>query len=101
MNVVISKSDRADKKLKAMVDGKTIHFGSSAHEDYRIHKDGDRKQRYINRHKKNETWGADGVETAGFWSKHVLWNKRTSQASVDDINKRFKNKCKNKNEIYL
>ena len=33
MNVIISKSDRADKKLKAMVDGKTIHFGSIAHED--------------------------------------------------------------------
>ena len=72
MNIVVSKSDRADKKLKAMVDGKTIHFGSSAHEDYRIHKDGDRKQRCINRHKKNETWGADGVETAGFWSKSMF-----------------------------
>ena len=89
MNIVVSKSDRADKKLKAMVDGKTIHFGSSAHEDYRIHKNEDRKQRYINRHKKNETWGADGVETAGFWAKHVLWNKPTLQASIDDINKRF------------
>ena len=90
MNIVVSKSDRADKTLKAMIDGKTIHVGSSAHEDYRIHKNEDRKQRYINRHKKNETWGADGVETAGFWAKNLLWNKPTLQASIDDINKRFK-----------
>lgn len=89
MNVIISKSDKADKKLKAVVDGKTIHFGSKGYEDFTTHKTEDRKKRYIDRHKKNEKWGADGVETAGFWSKHVLWNKPTLQASIDDINKRF------------
>ena len=90
MNVIISKSDKADKKLKTVVDGKSIHFGGKGYEDFTTHKTEDRKQRYINRHKKNETWGADGVETAGFWAKHVLWNKPTLQASIDDINKRFK-----------
>ena len=31
-----------------------------------------------------------GAKAAGFYSKHVLWNKPTLKASVDDINKRFK-----------
>ena len=55
------------------------------------HKDKDRKQRYIDRHKKNENWGASGVDTAGFYAKHVLWNKDTLTTSVDDLNKKFKN----------
>ena len=74
----------------AVIDGKkTIHVGSSAHSDYTKHKDTDRKDNYISRHKKNENWGNTGVDTAGFYSKHVLWNKPTLEASVNDLNKRF------------
>ena len=68
---------------------KNIHFGSSAHSDYTKHKDPDRKERYVDRHKKNENWGKTGVDTAGSYSKHVLWNKPTLEASVNDLNKRF------------
>ena len=50
----------------------------------------DRKGRYIDRHKKNEGWTKSGAKAAGFYSKHVLWNKPTLKASIDDINKRFK-----------
>ena len=40
MNIEISKSNKSDKKLKAVIDGKkTVHFGSSAHSDYTKHKD--------------------------------------------------------------
>ena len=92
MDVVISKSDNKNKKYKAVIDGKkTIHFGAKGYEDFTTHKDKDRKQRYIDRHKKREDWGASGVDTAGFYSKHVLWNKDTLTKSVDDLNKRFKN----------
>ena len=92
MDVVISKSDNKNKKYKAVIDGKkTIHFGAKGYEDFTTHKDKDRKQRYIDRHKKREDWGASGVDTAGFYSKHVLWNKDTLTKSVDDLNKKFKN----------
>ena len=59
--------------------------------DFTKHNDKDRKERYIDRHKKNEDWNKSGVKTAGFYSKHVLWNKPTLKESIDDINKRFKN----------
>ena len=37
----------------------------------------DRKYRYIDRHNKNEGWTNSGAKAAGFYSKHVLWNKPT------------------------
>ena len=74
----------------AVIDGKkTIHFGQAGASDFTKHKDPERKDRYIDRHKKNENWGKTGVDTAGFYSKHVLWNKPTLEASVHDLNKRF------------
>ena len=89
--VIISKSDKPDKKLKAVIDGsKTIHFGQKGASDYTLHKDKERKDRYDNRHKKNEDWSATGIKTAGFWSKNILWNKPTLTGSVNDINKKFK-----------
>jgi len=91
MDIVISKSNKPEKKYKAIIDGrKTIHFGSSSHSDFTRHKDTERKQRYINRHRKNEDWTKSGVETAGFYSKHILWNKPTIEKSVDDLNKKYK-----------
>ena len=92
MDVVISKSDNKNKKYKAVIDGKkTVHFGASGYQDFTTHNDPKRRDNYIARHKKNENWGASGVDTAGFYSKHVLWNKDTLTKSVDDLNKRFKN----------
>ena len=91
MDIIISKSEKADKKMKAVINGKkTVHFGQAGASDMTQHKDKDRKQRYIDRHKKNENWGASGVDTAGFYSKNLLWNKDTLTKSVDDINKKYK-----------
>ena len=53
MNAEISKSNKEGKKLKAVNDNKkTIHFGASGYSDYTKHKDDDRKERYLARHKK-------------------------------------------------
>ena len=90
MNIEISKSNRSDKKFKAVIDGKkTIHFGAEGASDFTKHKDESRKANYIKRHKKNENWGKTGVDTAGFMSKNLLWNKPTLEASINDLNKRF------------
>ena len=91
MEIVIMKSSNKKKKFDARIDGsKTISFGDSSYQDYTKHKDKDRKESYIARHKKNEDHGLSGVKTAGFWSANLLWNKKTLKESVDDINKRFK-----------
>ena len=92
MNVVIIKpSHLKQKKFNAIVNGtKTIPFGAKGYEDFTIHKNEARKERYISRHQKREDWG--DPMTAGFYSRWVLWNKKTLQTSIDDMNERFKNK---------
>ena len=90
MNVIIKKSSKASKKFDAIVDGtKTVSFGAKGMSDYTLHKDPERKQRYIDRHKKNEDWALSGIKTPGFYAKHVLWNKPTLKGSVDDLNKKY------------
>ena len=39
---------------------------------------------------KNEDWTKSGVKTAGWMSKHMLWNKPALQTSVADINNNSK-----------
>ena len=92
MEVVITKSKNSSKKkYDARIDGtKTVSFGQKGASDFTKHKDKDRKEAYIARHKKNEDWNASGAKTAGFWSRHLLWAKPTLKESIDDINKKFK-----------
>jgi len=88
--MIISKSSRQDKKLKAVIDNsKTIHVGASGYADFTTHKDEKRKHNYISRHKKNENWS--DPTTSGFYAKNILWNKSSIQASIDDTNSKFKN----------
>ena len=90
IEIVIKPSHLQNKKYDAVIDDKkTIPFGASGMSDYTIPKDDERKERYINRHKKNEDW--DNIYTAGFWSKIILWNKKTITESIKDTNNRFKN----------
>ena len=91
MEVVITPSKNKNKKFDAVIDGKkTVSFGASGYSDYTKHKDNDRKNKYIDRHKSNEDWTKSGIRTAGFYSKHVLWNKPTIEASINDLNKKYK-----------
>lgn len=93
MYVKIEKSTSKTKKFKATFYDKdkkkirSIQFGAKGYSDYTIHKDDERKKRYINRHKKNENW--NDPMTAGTLSKYILWNKPTLQASINDYKKRF------------
>ena len=74
----------------ARVNEKTVHFGARGYEDYTTHKDEKRKASYLARHRTKEDWTLSGVDTAGFWARHLLWNEPSLGASVADINKRFK-----------
>lgn len=70
-----------DKKIK------TVHFGAAGYEDYTTHKDKERMKRYLKRHS-GEDW--NDYNTAGFWSRWILWNKPSFKKSLDDTSKRFK-----------
>jgi hypothetical protein len=89
---VLSTSNRKNKKwiITPMKKGKSIHFGQDGAEDYTIHKDLTRKKAYISRHKKRENWGKSGIDTAGFWSRWLLWNKPTLRESISSAEKKYR-----------
>jgi len=88
--IIVKKSNRKGKKWMAEFPDKSkIHFGASGYQDYTIHKDRNRMIRYLNRHKTNENWSKSGIKTAGFWSRYLLWNLPSLNASKKDIEKRF------------
>ena len=98
MSFILTKSPKKDKKLRIITPrGKKIDFGAKGYLDYTIHKDYDRMKRYEARHKKREDW--NDWDTAGFWSKWILWNLPDLDNSIKDTEKRFNIKIK-KNIFY-
>jgi hypothetical protein len=88
MTLVITKSDKTDKRYKAVFDGKkTIHFGSKGGSTFLEHKDEAKKKAYLARHKVNEDWTTP--YNAGSLSRWILWNKKSFTESVNDFKKRF------------
>ena len=89
METAISKFKKLDTQLDARIcNKKTVPFGEEGASDVAKHKAKERTERHVDRHKKND-WTEPGVKTAGWMSKHVLWNPPTLQASVADVNKKF------------
>ena len=75
MQIVISPSDKPTKTIEERIDGKkSMHFGQAGASDFTIHKDTERKNRYLDRHSKHEDW--NNPLTAGFWARWILWNKK-------------------------
>jgi hypothetical protein len=93
--VYLKKSNKKGKRYMVFVKnpqgqgGRTIHFGDSKMQNYTMHKDKERKARYLSRHKSRERWGKASIKTAGFWSRWLLWNKPSIGGSKRDIATRF------------
>ena len=83
-------NDGKHKYYIVTADGKKVYFGAAGMSDYTIHKDPERKQRYISRHKKNEDWTKSGINTAGWWSRWLLWEKPTIKEAYNNITTKFK-----------
>jgi hypothetical protein len=86
------KSDKPEKKYYIITkDNKRVYFGQASASDFTIHKNEERKNRYILRHEKNESkfWDKSGLDTPSFGDLFLLWNKPTIKSSYEDIKKRF------------
>lgn len=92
---VLEKSPRAQKKWRVTTpEGKKVDFGASGYSDYTLHKDTSRQENYIARHRPRENWTKSGTNTAGFWSRWILWNLPDLMESIKDTEKRFGIKIK-------
>ena len=68
--VVISKSERPEKRFMAKFEKKTVHFGQKGGSTFVDHKDEKKKNAWMARHRVREDWG--DYDTAGALSKHCL-----------------------------
>lgn len=93
-----SQSSKKYKKYAVdLPDGKSVYFGHNQYEDYTLHKDKKRWENYLKRHGSgNQDWTITGIDTAGFWSRWLLWNKPSFIKSIKDIEDRFDFKITNK-----
>lgn len=91
---VLSKSPNPDKKWRVVVtDGekqRTIDFGAVGYGDFMMFTASEglesgleHRDRYIDRHSSREDW--TDPFTAGFWSRWVLWNNPTIEASIKTL----------------
>ena len=91
--VVFRKSDRIDKRLKAVFldeDKKeiiTTHFGLKNGRTYIDHNDEDKREAYIARHKVREDF--DNYITAGSLARYIFWEKKTLKGAIDNYRKKF------------
>lgn len=84
------KSDKKDKKYFIITNnGKKVYFGATGYDDFTTHGDEKRRQAYVNRHKKNEDWTKNGIDTAGFWSYWYLWKYKSKTEAYNNIKKKF------------
>ena len=88
----ITKSDKEGKKFKAIftkddLKTKTVHFGSSMHNDYTQHKNLERRRLYRQRHEKDLKSDAT---RAGYLSYYILWgNSINLEANLRSFKNKF------------
>ena len=95
----VSPNDTKKFRVEFYENGKKkkhVDFGASKYKDYTIYYEEEGKEEadkhreaYIARHKPRENWNRDGIKTAGFWSRWLIWNKPSLTDSIKDIEKRF------------
>ena len=91
MEILIKPSKNKNKKIDAIIDGKKkVSFGASGYSDYTIHKDPDRKERYIARHSK-EDWSKSNIDSPAWMSRFILWEKPSLQSAINSANKKYSN----------
>ena len=78
--IILRKSKNPEKKYDAIVDGKTVSFGDAKYQDYSLHKDDERRFKYLNRHRPGEDW--HDLKTASTWSRSLLWQKKTIPEAI-------------------
>ena len=74
----IEVSEKKDKKLKALVDGKWVHFGHTGYEDYTTHRDTKRRANYCSRaggirDKRGRLTGND-PSSPNYYAMRLLWD---------------------------
>ena len=73
-------SRKNNKYMVKLPDGKKVHFGSPKYEDYTIHNDKERRDKYLSRAMKIKNRKGEltynNPESSNYWTVHLLWPKK-------------------------
>ena len=116
MKVKLVKNPTKNKKFRVILeDGRQVNFGLRGYSDYTKHGNPLRMRSYVSRHAGNipssvmketdpkkvqramlnvaksnrESWGRNGLDTAGFWSRWLLWSHPTLEGAKRVISSKF------------
>jgi hypothetical protein len=83
----LSPSTRKDKKWTVTTpDGENVHFGAAGSSDFTLHKDEERKESYIARHRPREAqfWTTRRANLArpSYWARQLLWEAKSLPAAI-------------------
>ena len=74
---LVYSSRKNNKYMVTLPNGKKVHFGSPKYEDFNIHKDEDRRKKYLARAKKIKNKKGElthtNPESSNYWSVNLLW----------------------------
>jgi hypothetical protein len=89
----VVKSDRKDKKLKAVLDnGKEIHFGSDVSKTYTEGATKQTRDNYLKRHLANpieKRLIQNNVMSPSLLSAMLLWNTPSLEKNIEILNKKL------------
>lgn len=85
--LVTRARDGVHKFTAAFPEGKIVHFGRMGYSDFTKHKDPQRMNMYLTRHRKRENWTRTGMYTPGFWSRWLLWSRPSFRAALKQTEK--------------
>jgi len=90
----IKSSPRDDKRYRVVMskDGSqhSHDFGKPGATTYKDGASEDKRKNYLKRHSQmGEDWTQSGIHSAGFWSRWLLWEKRTLRAAAKHIQDKF------------
>ena len=87
---ILTPSRRQSKKWTITTpQGKKIHFGAKGYQDYTQHHDKARQMNYITRHEATGVEQWDNPQTAGWWSRWLLWERPNLDEAIDNIRNKF------------
>ena len=115
MPILIDSPSKRKKFRVIFEDGTKIDFGGRGYSDYTMHGDAHRMRAYLRRHggkmkssslretdskrihammisvveSERESWGKSGIQTAGFWSRWLLWSMPSISDAISFIETKF------------
>lgn len=87
LNSIIPHPDSTHKYMAVFSDGTTTKFGAQGYEDFTMHKNKQRRHRYLQRHWRDLS--TKDPTRAGYLSMFILWNKPTLHQSIQDYKRRL------------